>query len=394
MIIGIDKLGFYTPPYALDMETLAEARGVEPAKYTIGIGQTQMALVPITQDIVSMAANAAQTMLTEEDKSAIDMILFGTETGIDHSKSAAVYLQNLLGLSNRVRAAEIKHACYGATAALQLAKGHIMLNPDSKVLVIASDIAKYGLNSGGEPTQGAGAVAILVSANPKLISLDNATSFFTDDVMDFWRPTYAAYPYVDGKYSNEQYIRFFEQVWTDYKEKTGLDFKDYAALCFHLPYSKMGLKALKPLLEEEDAAVQDRLLARYQEGTIYNRLVGNIYTGSLFLSLISLLENSQSLSVGDRIGFFSYGSGAVGEFFSGQLVEGFQEHLNQEMHKDLLEQRQALSVEEYETMFADTIQVTDQEQDFTDRPDSSHFRLAGIKDHKRLYSASGNKLFK
>ena len=36
MNIGIDKIGFFVPPTALDMETLAVARGVEPAKYTIG----------------------------------------------------------------------------------------------------------------------------------------------------------------------------------------------------------------------------------------------------------------------------------------------------------------------------------------------------------------------
>ena len=59
MRIGIDKIGFYTPPMYVDMNELAEARGDEPAKYTIGIGQSQMAVTPLSQDIVSMAANAA-----------------------------------------------------------------------------------------------------------------------------------------------------------------------------------------------------------------------------------------------------------------------------------------------------------------------------------------------
>ena len=143
MNIGIDKIGFFVPPTALDMETLAVARGVEPAKYTIGIGQSTMAVAPVTQDIVTLAANAALSIIDDADRESIDMILFGTETGIDQSKSAAVYMQRMLGLSNRVRSVELKHACYGATAALQLAKGHIALNPSSKVLVIASDIAKY-----------------------------------------------------------------------------------------------------------------------------------------------------------------------------------------------------------------------------------------------------------
>ena len=53
MNIGIDKIGFFVPPTALDMETLAAVRGVEPAKYTIGIGQSTMAVAPVTQDIVT-----------------------------------------------------------------------------------------------------------------------------------------------------------------------------------------------------------------------------------------------------------------------------------------------------------------------------------------------------
>ena len=252
MNIGIDKIGFFVPPTALDMETLAVARGVEPAKYTIGIGQSTMAVAPVTQDIVTLAANAALSIIDDKDRENIDMILFGTETGIDQSKSAAVYMQRMLGLSNRVRSVELKHACYGATAALQLAKGHIALNPTSRVLVIASDIAKYGLNSGGEPTQGAGAVAMVVSSDPRLLVLDNETSLFTDDVMDFWRPNYAAYPMVDGKFSNEQYIRFFAEVWNDYQAKTNAQFSDFDAICFHLPYTKNGDESLQAILRRNE----------------------------------------------------------------------------------------------------------------------------------------------
>lgn len=385
MKIGIDKMGFFVPPYAVDMEELAQARGVDPAKFTIGIGQSTMAITPITQDVVTMAANAATSILTQEDREQIDMVLFGTETGIDHSKSAAVYVQRLLNLSNKTRCVELKHACYGATAALQLAQGHILMNPQSKVLVLASDISKYGLNSGGEPTQGAGAVAIVMSANPSLLELDGTTSFFTDDVMDFWRPNYAAYPYVDGKFSNEQYMRFFKEVWEDYVEKTSLTFKDYEAICFHLPYTKMGLKALSPLLEEETDEVKNRLLQNYKMSTLYNREVGNIYTGSLFLSLLSLIENHEHLKAGDRIGLFSYGSGAVGEFFSAMIAPRFKEVLRTTEHHQLLNDRKKVTVEEYEKLFMDTVQVTDEPQDFSNREDDSIYRLNGIEQHKRQY---------
>ena len=37
--VGIDKIGLYVPQYYIEMTELAQARGVEPSKYTIGIGQ-------------------------------------------------------------------------------------------------------------------------------------------------------------------------------------------------------------------------------------------------------------------------------------------------------------------------------------------------------------------
>ena len=71
MDIGIDKIGFYSPSVYVDMEKLAEARDVDPAKYTIGIGQERMAIAPLHQDSVSMAANAALSILDDEDKEKI-----------------------------------------------------------------------------------------------------------------------------------------------------------------------------------------------------------------------------------------------------------------------------------------------------------------------------------
>ena len=48
----------------------------------------------------------------------------------------------------------MKEACYVATPAIQLAKDYIEKRPNEKVLVIASDTTRYGIQSGGEPTQG------------------------------------------------------------------------------------------------------------------------------------------------------------------------------------------------------------------------------------------------
>src|SRR5690625_4951138 len=185
MKIGIDKIGLNVPHFYVDMNDLAVARDEDPAKYTIGLGQDEMAVAPITQDPVTLAANAALGILDDEDIEKIDFVMFGTETGIDHSKAAGVYVHNLLRLKPSVRTIEMKQACYGDTAAIQLAKGHIALHPESKVLILASDIARYGLNTPGEVTQGAGAVALLMSANPKVMVLEDENAYLTSDIMDF-----------------------------------------------------------------------------------------------------------------------------------------------------------------------------------------------------------------
>ena len=52
----------------------------------------------------------------------------------------------------------------------------------------------------------------------------------------------------------------------------------------------MGKKALDSIINDADETTQERLTSGYEDAVYYNRYVGNIYTGSLYLSLISLLE--------------------------------------------------------------------------------------------------------
>ncbi|WP_313538233.1 hydroxymethylglutaryl-CoA synthase [Enterococcus sp.] len=384
MNVGIDKLNFFVPPQYIDMVDLAHARGVDPNKFTIGIGQDQMAVSKMTEDIVTFAMHAAQPLLTAEDLAAIDMVIVGTETGIDESKASAVILHRLLGVQPFARSFEIKEACYGATAGIQFAKNHIQANPESKVLVVASDIARYGLASGGEPTQGAGAVALLITADPRILTLEDDNVMLTQDIYDFWRPVGHQYPMVDGHLSNEVYINSFKQVWQENCRTNKRTAADYAAICFHIPYTKMGKKALLAGFESEEQAQQDRLLARYEESITYSRRVGNLYTGSLYLGLISLIENATILNENDRIGLFSYGSGAVAEFFSGRLVKGYQQQLNKQGHEALLDARQKLSIEEYEQLFDEKIDV-DVNKTFND---DLLYSIQEIRDTIRYYKES------
>ncbi|KRM21046.1 hydroxymethylglutaryl-CoA synthase [Latilactobacillus graminis] len=384
MQIGIDKMGLFTPNTYLDLVMLANARGVDPDKYTIGIGQDQMAIAPLSQDSVTMAANAALEVLDEDNRDAIGLLVLGTESGIDQSKAGALYVQHLLGLKN-ARAFEIKEACYGATAGLMTAYDFVAAHPNQKALVIGSDIARYGLETPGEVTQGAGAIAMVVSATPHLLALEPATTVHSEDIQDFWRPNYSKEAFARGKYSTEQYIAFFQATWADYRAQTGRSITDFKALTFHLPYTKMGLKALRTILPEATETQQAQLLDRYQASTLYSRQIGNIYTGSLYLGLLSLLEQSEQLSAGDRIGLFSYGSGAISEFFTGILQPGFENQLAGLKHKAMLAARRQLTLAEYETQFQAELPEDGSEFEIDLALDDAPIILKGIKQHERLY---------
>lgn len=372
MKIGIDKIGIYVPKYYLDIRDLAKARNVDPSKFVIGLGQNKMAINPITQDTVTMGVMAADKILDDNDKKNIDMLIVGTETGVDQSKSVSTFIHSLLGINEFCRSIEIKQACYGATAALQLAKDYILSNPNSKVLVIASDIAKYGVNTSGESTQGSGAVAMLISKDPRMLELSNESVCYTKDVMDFYRPNNSIYAIANGKLSTDTYLLSLDKVYYEFENRFGE--KDYSAICFHIPYPKLGLKGLKRINKED-------LLDKFNASIIYSKEIGNIYTGSLFLSLISLLENTDNMQKGSLIGLYSYGSGAVSEFFTLKVVEGYEKYLHREENRKMLENRKKLNIKEYEEMFFKTLK---EDVEF-DNLEGEKVYLKGIFNKERKY---------
>lgn len=380
MNIGIDKIGFYVPAQYIDMKDLALSREVDPNKFIIGLGQDQMAIPFPSQDTLTLGANAAHLILNENDKKDIDLVLFATESGLDYSKALALPLVKLLNLPHRVRALEIKEACYAGTAALQLAKAHIALHPDKKVLIVTSDISRYGINTPGEPTQGAGAIAMILSHNPSILKLDAYSAYHADDIQDFWRPNYSDIAFVDGKYSNEQYQHFFETTFNQYLKDTQRNLNDFSSLLFHIPYTKIGLKALRSIATKED---HPKLHENYQHAITYNRRIGNIYTGSLYLSLISLLD-SNALKPNQRIGLFSYGSGSMGEFFSGTLVENYKEHLITS-HQETLDNRVKISIEDYEKDFLHQLPTDGSYYSVDHTNDPGPYVLDHMENHTRYY---------
>lgn len=382
MKIGIDKMAFATTDQYIELTELAEKRGVDPNKYTIGIGQDRQAVVPPTQDIVTLGARAAKKLLTPDVTRRLSTIIVATESGIDNSKASAIYIKHFLGLDDYIRAVELKEACYSGTAAIQFARGLVALNPQETVLVIAADIARYGLNTPGEVTQGAGAVAMLISADPHVLAIEPTSVSYSRDLMDFWRPLYATEAIVDGKYSTGVYVDFFKNTLTRYLQRTGRRLDDFAGIAFHLPFTKMGKKGLEGVLQDRDDAVANRLRDQLTASQVYCRQVGNLYTGSLYLGLMSLLQNGQ-VKPGDRLGLFSYGSGAEGEFYSGIVQPAFAENLS-DVKEDLADRHQ-VSIDEYEQLFNSQLGMQTADVQFDLQNDDAPFVLAGQRDHQRIY---------
>lgn len=385
MKIGIDQIGFATSNYVLKLDYLAEERGIDPDKLSKGLLMKEISIAPLTEDIVTLGATAAEQILTVEDKKVIDMVIVATESSIDQSKAASVFIHGLLGIQPFARSFEIKEACYGATAALDYAKLHIRQYPESKVLVIASDIAKYGKETPGEPTQGAGAVAMLISQNPRILEFNEDNVAQTRDIMDFWRPNYSTIPYVNGVYSTQQYLDCLKTTWNEYQKRHGLSLGDFAAVCFHLPYPKLALKGLNKIMDQSLSQEEQKgLQENFDKSILYSQKVGNIYTGSLFLGLLSLLENSENLKAGDKIALFSYGSGAVAEIFSANLVEGYEEQLTTN-RLEKLNQRQELTVAAYEELFFAEAQLDENGSAIFSDYDDQVYALVQIDQHQRKY---------
>lgn len=384
MQVGIDQIGFYTPNKYVDMVDLAHARIQDPNKFLIGIGQSKMSVADQTQDAVSMGINATMRYIDEIDREQVGLLVIGTESGVDQSKSASLFVKSALELAPEVRTFEIKEACFGMSAGIMIARDYVRLHPHHSAIVIGSDIARYGLNTGGEVTQGAGSVSMLIKAEPRILALKNGHSAYSADINDFWRPNDSAVALVNGKYSTEVYLDFFNRTFTNYQTQNDCQTADFAALIYHLPFVKMGFKANQLAIEKQEQETAERLANNFTTSAQYSREIGNIYTASLYLSLLSLLENS-NLAPEALVGLFSYGSGAMGEFYAGQVVSGYQNALDVDGDQEMIARRQKVSVSEYEKIFTQALELPQDNLELESDEETGYWYFAGTKDHVRQY---------
>jgi|SRR5215467_1946561 len=425
MSVGIDDLAIYVPKLYVDYKDFAEARGIDPHKLEYGIGVKKMALVDSNQDPACMAANACLKLMQKNHLHPEDIgrMYVATETGLDESKAMNSFvigmLEQVYGESSFEHAGgiECKFACVSGSYALYDNTNWIRAdeNNGKAAIVIVSDIAKYDIGSAGEYTQGAGAVAMLVKKNPRLLAFDQkVTSTIIKNEYDFYRPCGKETPLVNGNYSNLLYLIQVKKAFDSYKEKairTGLiQLKDGESITdhidlfsVHLPYRRMGEKALAYLLRHEwrylprwnqvikevglqETAPKDprgtiesiladtefmkadeKFRRAFMQTSFYNEvfekkmassleastIIGNLYTASMYMGFRSLLEFEYKKGTdleSKRVGFGSYGSGSSAMVFTGVIQSEYKEIVGGMNLDEEIGPRKKISIDEYERL--------------------------------------------
>jgi polyketide biosynthesis 3-hydroxy-3-methylglutaryl-CoA synthase-like enzyme PksG len=220
---------------------------------------------------------------------------------------------------------EIKQACYAGAAALQVACSLVAsgFSPGSKVLVICTDIARaVARDSYAEPTQAAGAVAILISDRPMVLEIDpGASGRHSYEVMDVCRPL-AELETGDPDLSLLSYLDCLEKSFKEYADHVeGAHFVEtFDYLAFHTPFAGMVKGAHRRMMRRLPNTSAEHIEADFHKRVApsfyYCTEVGNIYAGTVFLALSGIIA-SADLAASNRVGLFSYGSGCSSEFFSG-----------------------------------------------------------------------------
>ena len=347
--VGISDLFLYVPSPRISLETLIDHRIRENPSLERRLrravdttGQRAVRYPRLYEDNVTLSAEAAAGLLRARGSGkGLRYLAVGTETSVDHSKPVAAYVEGTLQNSGmdvpeNISTFQVQHACAGGTISM-LSVGALLSvggRDGESGMVVSSDIARYDAPSTAEITQGAGAVAMVVETQPKLLELDLGTvGYASRDVDDFFRPLGSVTAKVKGGYSVQCYNDAFDIALGDHAQRRGMEPKevledaDYIVL--HVPFYKMPITALKKVLlhhnglgeEDAEAFLRERGVTGSLEPT---REIGNIYSGSAYMALAFLLEQQYKQlgekMVGKKVLIGSYGSGNTMSVFNATIA--------------------------------------------------------------------------
>ena len=299
--IGIDAISYYVPSIYLSIEQLSEKRNLDFQKLNKGLGLEKMAIADTNEDPSSFAANALIDLFEKNnlDPQEIGRIYMGTESALDASKPSATYATDLVEkyFTNKFGERCLKNcditdmtfACIGGVDALQNTIDWVSRNSGKKAIVVSSDLSKYELNSTGEYTQGAGAIALLITENPSILTIDNAWGIATKSENDFFKPrrtfnkkdlineiinklnlnisdsdfekkfsesifwnnnseiieVFKDEPVFDGQFSNACYVDRMQEAFIHFEKNQKTDFlNEWDHIIFHLPYAFHGRRMI------------------------------------------------------------------------------------------------------------------------------------------------------
>ena len=264
---GISGLAVYLPPYRVDLSAWCDWTGADHRKIEQVVG-TGFRLLGTGQSVYTMAANAVLRLISQYaiDPTRVRYLALGTESSTDNSAGAiiikgmvdsALKSQGKAPLSRNCEVPEFKHACLGGVYAMKSALRFLATDgAEALAIVVCADKALYERGSTGEPTQGAGAVAMLLEAKPRIASANlNAAGTASDyRAVDFRKPlinrngTGASPDFVDipvfnGKYSTNCYVDEMQRALEDMYSRRRISGADYLrslhAVFMHRPYQRM-----------------------------------------------------------------------------------------------------------------------------------------------------------
>lgn len=352
---GIDKIGFYPCVLSLDIHELCAYRSFDAENFCRRLYCGERSVIGPFEDVVTLAVNAAEPVLSDVERSRIGLLIVATESGVDQEKPISSWVHRLLGLPSHCRNFELKHACFGATAAVQMALAWLASQDDDvRALVISTDHALLGLAELQEPVLGAGAAAIVLSRNPRILAYDRGWSgVFAHEIADIFRPA----PGVetgDADDSLTSYLDAVEETYAAYVKAVGqIDFDHFfSANIYHVPFGGLAERAHLKLARSQLGLSRADARAHFERkcfpSLTYNRRTGGIYGASTFLALIGLLDHAPDVQPGDRVSIFSYGSGSCAEFYSGVIQADARVAAGMSDVQRKLDARRSLTLSQYE----------------------------------------------
>lgn len=411
--IGISDISLYVPQLQIEISAITRERIQRKPELERSLlratgtaGQTMLRFPQLWEDTSTLAAQSARALFAQDpqiDLSKLRYLTVGTETPIDHSKAVAAYVEGMLqgsgiDVPKTISTFQVQHACAGGFLGA-ISVGALLNHSNRRHesgLIVCSDVARYTQETTAEITQGAGAAALLVENDPKLIELDLSNmGFASEDVDDFFRPLGSVVAKVKGYYSIQCYNKSLETALLDHCERRGespervLRDTDYFVL--HTPFRNMPYRAMLRLLEsklglskeEGEEFLSDHA---FTQGIDPIARIGNTYTASIFMSLAFLLDEQYRL-IGDRIIgksilMASYGSGNTMAIIAGRIAESAPEVLKRWKLSRIWETARTARMLDYERWLAapyDRERYAELLESCTDIPAGSYY-LSGIRE--------------